>query len=422
MIHLTFNTVSEPGDLTAIILRPPCARTLIFWDADDTLVMTKDKEGPRRALTIDELELRRLFHTLDETLPKPPKHLILSQGSVQDLFEPPCPLSFLAPYFLRCPSFEPVTPSVSLQPLWGCNEVGSSPYFAAQHLAWGTSCPLAGVTLLRRGDVRNFAPSPHCAFLNFDKYSKIDVVWSFARSAMFDRVVFVDNSLMELGMLLPGFSSTYYCECGTSLAQQKELFLSSFAQLQYLARERKGEAAVEVSFCHFRKLSILERPYHKIFPCETGCSDLDYATFLKTYTVFLVSLSNDPDRKSLSNFAATFRHVMVVEHQRDVGEKQAQCKAEQERCILDLQRRIHPLLETLTEDSVHHRTEARTLARSLLLNLYFDLPLVDPNTQWAFSDVLFTVAYRTTGGLPFLASIRPSIEEVANAKNLFTAP
>lgn len=72
-------------------------RVLCFWDIDDTLVTAGDLE-PRQHLMFEESQLLRLF----ESMPTSTRHLLLSQGSIDDVFaEGIGPLYFLRKYFFN---------------------------------------------------------------------------------------------------------------------------------------------------------------------------------------------------------------------------------------------------------------------------------------------------------------------------------
>lgn len=82
--RLTSSSVSSP-------------RVLCFWDIDDTLVTAGDLE-PRQHLMFEESQLLQLF----QSMPTSTRHLLLSQGSVDDVFaEGIGPLYFLRKYFLN---------------------------------------------------------------------------------------------------------------------------------------------------------------------------------------------------------------------------------------------------------------------------------------------------------------------------------
>lgn len=94
-------TVGHHDPLSSSSAFPAIPRVLCFWDIDDTLVAPSDL-GMRQQLMFEESQLRRLF----QRIPSSTRHLLLSQGSVDDVFvKEQGALYFLQKYFLSSSSF-----------------------------------------------------------------------------------------------------------------------------------------------------------------------------------------------------------------------------------------------------------------------------------------------------------------------------
>ncbi|RNF27290.1 uncharacterized protein Tco025E_00481 [Trypanosoma conorhini] len=253
------------------------AKMLCVWDVDDTLVAS-GVPGVRQCPMFADDELTGLFRSC------PARHLLLSQGSVDDVFAPAPAgkLEFLAPFFLS--GGNPLGSHVG-KALPGCGNLfvcstppkvrrpgGTGPASSdgvvvriatsrapreqpgdAESFLSETAEPprcssdvrwlvmrssLWGISL---ASLSNFvAPSAHTAFFDGSVFHKMDIVRSLAASGFWDAVFFIDNDLTEIGLVRPGLNVEDYYRM-QSLGRMSRFFQSDLLLLQVSAElaERK---------------------------------------------------------------------------------------------------------------------------------------------------------------------------------------
>nr|CCC96029.1 unnamed protein product [Trypanosoma congolense IL3000] len=276
-------------------------KVLCVWDVDDTLI-TSSCDGCRDVLLSEKDELYQLFERY------PARHLLLSQGSVDDVFAPGVKggrLQHLLPFFTGtnktirktsnwctkakrspstvCCSVKSVDHLVKKAPS-PSNDVPViriSTAAALRNLKTGTSSlssisekssvvdsgscvrwlvlrpSLWGISLCKLSNL--VVPSPHTAFLDGSVFRKMDIVRSLTESGLWDTVFFVDNNLTELGIVRPGLGLADYRRLRAEDNLQ-EIFLSDFLLLKASAAlsqrvSQRGEdseatAGASTSFDH----------------------------------------------------------------------------------------------------------------------------------------------------------------------------
>eukprot|EP00796_Vickermania_ingenoplastis_P001595 gene1595-972_t len=231
-------------------------RVLCLWDIDDTLLSSGDY-GVRQNLMFEEHQLLGLFRSMPRT-----RHLLLSQGSVDDVFLEPGRLAFLRNFFLSekfedgdtdeeedqfaetnnwfgcCSSGPPIhltkvdscrkELSCDKWDAWGPHDRESNP------VRWLILRPgMWGISLARLSSM--IPPSGRTAFVDGKYFRKLDIAWSLAASGNWDRVFFVDNNLCEVGIIRYGMS---YSTAASTLERRRadKVFLADFTLLKASAK------------------------------------------------------------------------------------------------------------------------------------------------------------------------------------------
>ncbi|CBH18600.1 T. brucei spp.-specific protein [Trypanosoma brucei gambiense DAL972] len=246
---------------------------LCVWDVDDTFV-TSGREGSRQHVLF---ETDNLLHTFGSC---PARHLLLTRGSVDDLFVPGPrggKLQRFTSFFTGDAKFHGDTPggvkakkgrvdgsccsrplvvtSVKKSPLDGSDvpiiriatahaprkvSMGIEALFTATEqytmeedescVRWLAFRPsLWGISLSSLSSL--VVPSPHTAFLDGAIFRKMDIVRSLAVSGLWDVVFFVDNNLSELGVVRPGLGIGDYHRFKAA-GELRKFFLSDFLLLR----------------------------------------------------------------------------------------------------------------------------------------------------------------------------------------------
>eukprot|EP01063_Lacrimia_lanifica_P013584 TRINITY_DN2022_c0_g1_i3.p1 TRINITY_DN2022_c0_g1~~TRINITY_DN2022_c0_g1_i3.p1 ORF type:complete len:407 (+),score=141.70 TRINITY_DN2022_c0_g1_i3:63-1223(+) len=239
-------------------------RTLVLWDADDTLVATAPGAGPRGRLLESAEALEEAFLPGGEG--GRVEHKVLSAGSIDDLFHRTelCPkdkvplLAHLAHKF-RSSGEDGAPPRVVYVPPM------------KQHVVFTSD--LLGITTRAS---KNVAPSPHSVTL---EAQKVDVALACALSAHWDHVLLVDNQTMEVGWVQPGLSAAAYTCAETDPA---EVFSTEYMRV-HTALHRHG-AACKLTLAHLRVSET-----HKVLPGEKPLSDAEYQSLTDRLHAFNVS-------------------------------------------------------------------------------------------------------------------------------------
>lgn len=253
-------------------------RVLCLWDIDDTLV-TSGEHGVRQHLMFEDQDLRRMFRSM----PPSTRHLLLSQGSTDDVLMSSGRLSFLRRYFLGergnefpssdddfdynfddddgesggifscCASetrkekkigsiLDQPSVAIHLSRIDGCRkEVSCSEWSnwmptdrEGNYVRWLILRPgMWGISLARLSSL--VPPSRRTAFVDGKHFRKLDIAWSFACSGHWDRVIFIDNNLCEVGIIKYGMS---YSAAASTLERRRadKVFLSDFSLLKASAK------------------------------------------------------------------------------------------------------------------------------------------------------------------------------------------
>eukprot|EP00667_Euglena_gracilis_P024286 EG_transcript_27820 len=173
-------------------LLPLCnGATLIVWDVDDTLLCTTAAAGPRSGL-VDEQGLADLLAACRD-LPDPTHHLLLTAGSVTDLF--------IRQSDRHVPRLRP------FRRHFGVPTLGSH-IFQLPDSRHFTLDGAVGISTKRDA----LPPSSLC--IHLEDASKLDVLRALAGSGAVGRVLLVDNSLQELGVVCPAFPAATYADPG----------------------------------------------------------------------------------------------------------------------------------------------------------------------------------------------------------------
>lgn len=264
--------------------RPP--KILCLWDIDDTLLTSGDC-GVRQNLMFEEHQLLRMFNTM----PRSTRHLLLSQGSIDDVFAQTGRLNALRDYFKLdeggvSDDDEDITDddgggsgcccsSASAKVSAGRHIASLDPDSMLVHLtrvdscrkelscmSWSEWCPrdresnmvrwlvvrpgLWGISMARLSSL--IPPSRRTAFIDGKHFRKLDIAWSCAASGHWDKVFFIDNNLCEVGIIKYGMS---YSNASSLLERRRadRVFLSDFALLRasaklYKIEVEKGERLV----------------------------------------------------------------------------------------------------------------------------------------------------------------------------------
>ncbi|ESL06855.1 hypothetical protein TRSC58_05464 [Trypanosoma rangeli SC58] len=254
-------------------------KLLCVWDVDDTLV-TSGVPGVRQCPMFTEDELLSLFSSY------PARHLLLSQGSIDDVFASggAGKLEFLSPFFLSggnpldrhlgkaqpgCGNLFVCSTPPKVRRSGGAGPASSKsvvvriatiraprenpkdaerflsetaePPRCSSEVRWLVMRPsLWGISL---ASLSNFiAPSAHTAFFDGSVFRKMDIVRSLAASGLWDTVFFIDNDLNEIGLVRPGLNIEDYYRM-QSLGRLSRFFQSDLLLLQVsagLAERRQG--------------------------------------------------------------------------------------------------------------------------------------------------------------------------------------
>lgn len=270
---------SAQGSSSTVIDALPAPRVLCFWDIDDTLVASGEL-GVRAYLMFKDHELRHLFSSFPGT-----RHLLLSQGSVDDVFASGGKLGFLKSFFLEpsaedyeeedelwetkprsssctCfgggdvkkpkPSVKPKGIPIHLTRVEGCRKELTcgrwsdwAPSDPESHpVRWMVLRPFTwGISLARLSSL--VAPSHRTIFVDGKQFKKLDIVWSFAASGNWDRVFFIDNNLCEVGIIKYGMS---FNNASALLSRNRadKVFLADFSLLRaseklYVIEKQNGK-------------------------------------------------------------------------------------------------------------------------------------------------------------------------------------
>lgn len=261
-------------------------RSILFlWDIDDTLVAS-GAEGLRQNPVFSDTQLATLFRAAGPRA----RHLLLSQGSIEDVFAAGGCLRSVEQYFNlelaseiaeRCKkekervgtfgglfpcmgtklrkspvgrgtNFEE-TVVVRLGTIRGSSEAPGDADFLYDptkqpgtkdaddyDVRWLILRPSTyGITLACLNAL--IPPSPHTAFVNGRQFHKIDVAWSLACSGHWDTVFFMDNNLSELGVVRYGMQMADMQQLYSSrrvfrFFQSEFLLLAASAKLLQLPR------------------------------------------------------------------------------------------------------------------------------------------------------------------------------------------
>lgn len=270
--------------LTSTMQNPRPPRILCLWDIDDTLLTSGDC-GVRQNVMFEEYQLLRMF----KTLPRSTRHLLLSQGSIDDVFAQTGRLSALRDFFkldeggISDDDDDPVenegggcccSSAAAKEPV-GRHIASISPDCLLVHLTRVDSCRkelscmgwsewsprdresnmvrwlvirpgLWGISMARLSSL--IAPSRRTVFIDGKHFRKLDIAWSCAASGHWDKVFFIDNNLCEVGIIKYGMS---YSNASSLLERRRadRVFLSDFALLRasaklYKIEVEKGERLV----------------------------------------------------------------------------------------------------------------------------------------------------------------------------------
>ncbi|EKF33298.1 hypothetical protein MOQ_002835 [Trypanosoma cruzi marinkellei] len=259
-------------------------KLLCVWDVDDTLVAS-GALGVRQYPIFPEDELVSLFRGCRA------RHLLLSQGSVDDVFAPDGAgkLEFLAPFFLSagdpprggsskahtgCSNvfvcskppnvksangkYQENTRDVTVVRIATSRGAREQPDDSRLFLSEQTEpprCPsdvrwlvmrpsLWGISL---ASLSNFiAPSANTAFLDGSVFCKMDIVRSLAASGNWDAVFFIDNDLSEVGVVRPGLHIEDYYRM-KRLGKLSRFFQSDTLLLQASAKLAEREYGMDFS-------------------------------------------------------------------------------------------------------------------------------------------------------------------------------
>ncbi|PWV06015.1 hypothetical protein C3747_121g51 [Trypanosoma cruzi] len=259
-------------------------KLLCLWDVDDTLVAS-GALGVRQYPIFAEDELVSLFRGCRA------RHLLLSQGSVDDVFAPDGvgKLDFLSPFFLSggdlpggrsskahtgCSNvfvcskppnlrsgngkYQDNTPDVNVVRIATSRAPREQPEDSRLFLseqAEPPRCPSDVRWLLMRpslwgislASLSNFiAPSAHTAFLDGSVFCKMDIVRSLAASGNWDAVFFIDNDLSEVGVVRPGLHIEDYYRM-KRLGRLSRFFQSDMLLLQASAELAEKEYGMDFS-------------------------------------------------------------------------------------------------------------------------------------------------------------------------------
>lgn len=241
-------------------------KILCIWDIDETLVCTGSR-GVRQNPVFRESDLLNLFQKVSGST----RHLLLSQGSIDDVFESHNNLGrlqYLRPFFAKGTNEQVAAPeatrperhvdpeleSAGVRGIFGCTKsatkvktassapkrrktdpttfeegtvvvrlsvVGSPPETEqeadclfdpnvepqASDVRWLILRP--GMWGITLSSLSNYIPpSPHTAFVDGKMFHKMDIVWSLAATGEWDTVFFMDNNISEIGIVRYGLKLT----------------------------------------------------------------------------------------------------------------------------------------------------------------------------------------------------------------------
>src|SRR5579872_639299 len=215
-------------------------KTLILWDADDTLVANPNRD----ALVENETILDSIFNN-NATKSGMLEHKILTAGTVDDLFN-----DKLAPW---------------------------ADAFISKHIDYDRviHLPMRNQTIFITPDLMgitnreyNVLPSSRSVYINMRKTS---IVFCFATSEYWDHVIYIDNSLEEIGSINEDYIIKYITDNQNdnidiyNLMIDDKLFGDEFSYMHILLNNMK--ISTRTTICHFRMSEM-----HPIL-CNKGMSN-----------------------------------------------------------------------------------------------------------------------------------------------------
>ena len=298
-------------------------KTLVLWDIDDTLLCTHKTLGPRKQRMLTDAEIESVLFPKQAEGQLTVHHVLLSQGTVLDTLS-----SIDAPLYCFCEAAAASPPThVSLR----ITPTAVTAVTAEQHTVYlqadfGGPGSLVGISLSPLG--RASPPSSRVAHLDSSTFTKMDIAHSMAHSGHWDRVVLVDNSLLELGIAQPGLpKAVYSSEPIKNLPKDtiEELYGGRLLQFYVLqdhhhsnpqppsSSNNNGNSShlsldvghfknvlSRLQLVHFRTPSASkDGPHHKIFPGEFGCSNERYDAFISGFFTFITNALKQAARYTL---------------------------------------------------------------------------------------------------------------------------
>jgi len=239
-------------------------------------------------------------------------------------------------------------------------------------------------------------------------------------SGAWERVVFVDNTLDEVGVVSSKYTPEVYeafAARGFSMKDEElvaqDVFSANFAKMAVEVDERAHRSAVaDVHVCHFRRPDMAGRPRHDIFPGGGGCSsDAHYLDVLNTSARFLhlatfCLTAGNPPPKPLPVQELTWNQV--CDWYADVLSQKVLAP-----CDVLLR-----AFADNAEKSPEGRATIRGLAEVALDSAMFQLPFYW-SRHWTLEVALHRIRHETLGGQPFGPDLLPALKTaVDDAKQL----
>lgn len=381
------------------------SRVLVLWDVDDTLLATRNKQGPRkRFLEFDDAEdetCPNFVTKVFSSFPSYVEHLLLSQGTVADLFDEDHHgmLCSLSSYFDRGRRGAVAVP---LRRLDGSqySSQGAGSFFSLE------KPHLRGISLAAVSS--SIPPSPQCQFLPTD-LTKMDVGVSLALCGHFSHVFFVDNSLVELGAVAPGIELQFIGNFRGPLSHAAMLTVD-------LKRKHATQcfSSCTLSLCHLRVPFLVNGRYHKNLPNEQGCSSEVFRT-IKEGVEAQIEKARKNNVQQFSGMRWWCPTPSDVACARQISSREELALKRLIRALVFEEVPLSRGSETIDkEEEEEFRRGVRAAANEIMVEVVYKLPFADSPKQMPFAYLLHQLAWGTVGKQPFSQLLLQSLWNQVN--------